>query len=298
MTSPREALKLETITKEEKLQINNDIEKRFTFFDLPPEIRLMIYRLLLRQSKPIKSPKSVRLSPSILRTCRRILNEARPVLLRENIWEFMIWEKSGQIRSSFMGTTCIQHDDRPCYEIHIHGPPGFKLRTLKRFHILVITRNDDTVSKIRRALTRLCGMLSGLRNLHYVSVSLRNHHTYDDVVTREYYTVLENFTLLRRVRRVEFNGVPPAYAKYLTDKMTGSEPLDSLTNMYGILHSYAGHIKNCDHLFQKANRAVEETNVDMFKDARKEILERATRHIDNLFDHLFDYDARQKHDSK
>jgi len=58
---------------------------------LPPEIRLQIYRELLIAPGAIDIDwEKPRLHPEILRTCKKVLNEARPVLYDENTWKLHI----------------------------------------------------------------------------------------------------------------------------------------------------------------------------------------------------------------
>ena len=64
----------------------------FRFFDLPGEIRNMIYRKLFR----LKSYEEVPRSAQFLRTCRRAHSEATRVLYEENLIRMFV--SSGQLR--------------------------------------------------------------------------------------------------------------------------------------------------------------------------------------------------------
>ncbi|KAK4444132.1 hypothetical protein QBC34DRAFT_430162 [Podospora aff. communis PSN243] len=60
---------------------------RLSFLDIPPEIRLMIYRDLLISDKAIDIDwECPRLHPQIMQTCKIIFREAHPVLYDENTW--------------------------------------------------------------------------------------------------------------------------------------------------------------------------------------------------------------------
>ncbi|KAF4634493.1 hypothetical protein G7Y89_g3623 [Cudoniella acicularis] len=84
-----------------------------SFYILPTEIRLQIYRLLLVSSRPLhpicsicKSvlhpvravhPRRLRVHPAILSCSQRINAEATPILYGENIFELMAWPRQNSI---------------------------------------------------------------------------------------------------------------------------------------------------------------------------------------------------------
>jgi hypothetical protein len=64
-----------------------DKTARFEFLDLPPELRLMVYRKLLLFMTPheqIPSGRAGRVYPQILQTCKLIQEEANGILYDEN----------------------------------------------------------------------------------------------------------------------------------------------------------------------------------------------------------------------
>ena len=72
----------------------DDREWRFRFMDLPPEMRLMVYRNLLLHENPwlpLQSTFNVhslsKTYPAILQTCRQIYDEAYSVLYDENMFQ-------------------------------------------------------------------------------------------------------------------------------------------------------------------------------------------------------------------
>ena len=83
----------------------------------------------------------------------------------------------------------------------------------------------------------MCKVLSEFPKLDYLHISLDGRGCFD---AQSVAHVLESFILLRNVRCVILDGVPPVYAQYLERKMTGSSPLDHLPKMYEALEFYAG----------------------------------------------------------
>ncbi|CAK4033158.1 Hypothetical predicted protein [Lecanosticta acicola] len=59
--------------------------KRINFFDLPAELRTVIYEHALGQKERIRVPKSA--SPSLLRTCTQIRNEASSIYYSTNSFQ-------------------------------------------------------------------------------------------------------------------------------------------------------------------------------------------------------------------
>ncbi|KAI1410566.1 hypothetical protein F5Y13DRAFT_167419 [Hypoxylon sp. FL1857] len=283
MASSQQDLTGVTTNEQEELQDKNHSGQRVTFFDLPAEVRLIIYRFLFVENKQNSMIFRSPLNDSILRTCRSILNEAQPILYEEYTWRIRIW--GGYSEGYVNGMEAEEFRER--LDVILDSPHKHP----KRFYIVVEIQIEDDVSTVRRALTKVSKTLSDFPPLHYVHISLRQYSD-GSGDAQEYCAALENFTLLQNVRHVEFDGVPPVYAKYLTDKMTGSAPLDHLPRMYDALVTYAGHFDDCEDLIQEACNAMEETNVDRFKDARNEAIARVNRYMTDAFDHLFDHDAR------
>lgn len=254
----------------------------------------MIYRLLLYRNEPLENRYHNHLSPRILRTCRQILNEALPILYGENVWKIKIqMNGAGDERARSLYT---DHFGREIYDYPLRS----RLEYMKRFYIVVEVQSknaqneedaEEEASIVQSALTKVSKVISTLPDLQYVRIRLCEHDTYGGDA-QESCQVLENLTMLRNVHKVVFDGVPPVYAKYLTDKMTGSAPLDHLPNMYDALILYAGSFDFCAPLLQKACDAMEQSDVDKLKEVRAEIVEMVSQHMTYAFDHLFDHDAR------
>jgi hypothetical protein len=251
------------------------------FLTLPLEIRTIIYRLLLHHDEPI--PRFFLgggLNPAILRTCRQILSESRPILYGENIFQMKIWSKYGDERASFV--KCGHFAERAELEF------GLRLKDMRQFEILVEVQCEDEVWGVKSAVRAVSKVLSEFPKLDYLHISLDGCGCFD---AQSVSHVLESFTLLRNVRRVVLDGVPPVYAQYLERKMTGSSPLDHLPKMYEALELYAGPFDCCEDSLQEACDAMEEDDVDRFKRVREEIITMVTERMSNARNHLFDHDA-------
>ena len=261
--------------------------RQLTFLDLPAEIRILIYQLLLCQDEPMSGSWNTKLSPTILCTCRQILNEARPILYGENVWKIKIWQNGcGAERASFMETHHLGE--------YIDYRLQHRLPDMRRFNIVVEIQSkgdEDEVFSVRHALTKVSNVLSKLPHLDYLHIELCAHEQYGGDA-QKFCQVLQIFTLLQHVRKVVFDGVPPVYAEYLRRKMTGSAPLDHLPNMYDALSFYAGPFEFCGNLLQEACHAMEESDVDRFKRVRAKIINLVSQHMANDIDHLYDHDAQ------
>jgi hypothetical protein len=158
---------------------------------------------------------------------------------------------------------------------------------MKQFEILVEIQSEYEVWNVKEAARAVCSVLSGVGNLDYLHLKL-DGRGFD---AKRFPRVLESFALLRNVRKVVLDGVPPVYGQYLRGKMTGCSPLDHLPKMYEALEFYAGPFDCCEDLLQEACAAMEDDDVHRFKHAREEIITVVTEHMTNAIDHLFDHDA-------
>ena len=105
----------------------------------------------------------------------------------------------------------------------------------------------------------MCCVLSETYKLDYLRITLDGRGYFN---AQSFDRVLESFTLLRNVREVVLDEVPPVYAKYLESKMTGDDVLVHLPKMYEALQGYAGPFDCCEEILQEACDAMEEDNVD------------------------------------
>jgi len=256
-------------------------QTRGSFLNLPPEIRLKIYRFLLCGDDLITPSWSFELHPSILGTCRQVLFEARPILYEENTWHLRIFVDSfGEGRADFRGTDHFGEDRDYRFRRRISN--------LRRFDIAVEIQDEGDLWTVRLAVRMVCEVLCDLPRLNYLHIRLDGRGTID---ARPFYNVLENFGLLRRVRKVEFTGVPPAYAEYLERRITGSAPLDHLPKMYEALKDYADPFDFCVGLLRQAGDTVEYGDVKQFKNLRAHIVDEIANYMANGTSLLYEHDG-------
>jgi len=155
---------------------------------------------------------------------------------------------------------------------------------MKKFEILVEIQAEYEVWNVKAAARVVCSVLSRIGNLDSLHLKL-DGLGFD---AQRFPRILESFALLRNVRRVILDGVPPVYGKYLRGKMTGCS---NLPKMYEALEFYAGPFDCCEDVLQEACAAMEDDDVHRFKHAREEIITMVTEHMTNARDHLFDHDA-------
>jgi hypothetical protein len=245
----------------------------------------MVYRLLLRRDEPIPDCRGeFGLCPSILRTCHQVLSEARIILYSENTFSMTIFDKgggkSGGKRAYFLKCDNFAGDARHEF--------GSRLEEMRRFNISVELQDESDFWNVKASVRDVCNVLSDVCVLDYLHITLDGRDVFE---AQSLSRVLESFTLLRNVRSVELEGIPPVYSQYLTSKMTGCSPLCHLPKMYDALEFYAGPFNCCEKGLQEACNAMEDDDVDRFKDAREELITLVTKRMADARDHLFDHDG-------
>lgn len=268
----------------------HSLENPCLFLDkLPPELRIIIYRLVLVTDEPISDSPSVRRKepmcrrhhPNLLRTCRLIYSEAQPVLYSENTFQLRINEAlPGDVK--FIGRLdFVKHAKR--YRRGFHCLRRFKI-TVRVFNLKERTEFRDTKSTVRSAATAL----AEIPYLDYLHITLDKSRTLESID----YRIFEDFTMLRKVRTVEFEGVSPVYASYLQTKMTGRTPVDHLPKMYDALVHYTGSFEWTQKALKEAADAMEVNDVELFKRVREGIVSSVDEYIENARSHLYDHDAQ------
>lgn len=255
---------------------------RFPFLALPLEIRTMIYRLLFLHCEPISSA-GAHLSATFLRTCKQILDEAQPILCGENTFLMEIWAEPRPpgVPWRFWGRFL---DCRTLIQWPGRAKDG-RLRRMKRWEVKVLLEREANVPPVKAGVRKICQILSDLPDLESLHIRV-------DGLGHQFPRILQSCTLLRRVQKVEFEGVPRVYAGYLEGKMTGKEPVDHLPKMYDALQTYAGPFEECEPSLKEACDAMENDDVEVFKNAREDIVKMVTERMREAEAHLYYHDGK------
>ena len=193
-------------------------DEPFRFCDLPPEIRNMIYRLLLVKEKDIRrtelcgyrfqyaetwsvfskppNKREPRLQPAILLANRHINEEALAILYRENY--FGVYVGPGRIlHSNFLAFTDLQY-----LQAHPHFPLVRKLHA--RVDVSAFENLDETdhIGGLRAGVRRLVLTLLDRKPLAVLKISLLFGRLFD-LGEKVYERMFEPLTLLQDLNRLE-----------------------------------------------------------------------------------------------
>ena len=288
---------------------------QFPFLKLPPEIRNMIYRILLCHNGPIGSVNLVKdhigLHPKVLRMCHQVLSEARIILYRQNVFRILIHDEM-ETRADFLAL-----NDRFIAQSVLEAKTrlGTRFQEMRRFEISVLAGMGSNIRRIKAAVRSVTEVLRGLDQLDYLHLKFPVSESYPQSPNLNlsaqsrltdylhlysppypfaslHFRSLEGFAALRNVGTVVLDGIDPEYGQYLTKTMTGCSPLDYLPKMYDALKLYAGPFDYCALLLREACDAMEMDDVDRFKHVREDIIAMVTHPMIEAEDHLFDHDAR------
>ncbi len=265
-----------------------------SFLDFPFEIRLIIYRLLLRKDDLIGGD-GTKLHPSIIRTCRQVLSEAHCVLYGENTHLIKINNSSGPDYTSITANDYLADWNN---DLAID-----RIQHLRRFKITIQYSDEYELDLIRQAIRKVCSGLSTIPRLDYVCIAYEYWPCFvlglpSKVEEKLGYMVQTYFGQLRDVGVVVVQDVLPRCADVVTRRMMGSEPEDPLLKMYEELEKYAAPIQFCDGDLRRACWAMEEGDGDSFQYWRDLIVRRITGHVENMTRELYRHDPGGKADDK
>jgi hypothetical protein len=243
----------------------------------------MIYRLLFLQTEPISS-SGAHLSAALLRTCTQIRDEAQPILCGENTFLMEIWAEPRPpgVPWRFWGRFL---DCRTLIQWPSRAKDG-RLRRMKRWEVKVVLEREQNVPPVKAGVRKICQILSDLPELESLFIRVEG-------LGHQFPRILQSFTLLRNVGKVEFEGVPCVYSQYLGCKMMGREPVDHLPKMYDVLQNYAGPFAECEGSLKEACDAMENDDVDFFKRARADIVKTVVERMRKAEECLFDHDGKE-----
>lgn len=273
-----------------------------SFLGLPPEVRNMIYRILLVNDKTLgsHSPAMSRaewtsefgLHPAILRVCSQLHREASSILNSENTIGIYICgfvnedeEESGEEverrdSEDECGANIIVMNNRVLYSALISK--------FQRFEI-VIERAD--YSAVRTEVRYFCN--------HYLRTmpALRHLGLYlEKDKGRWYRKTLGPFGMLRNMHSVVIHGAPLEFAERLKGLMLGNTPQDNVEEMYRSLKAFARNYNGHRGYLRTAARAREKWDIKKLKEIRSMILPECQRRMDRDLSHIFDHDPKSEED--
>lgn len=276
-----------------------------SFLSLPLEVRIMIYRLLLVANKPLaceygtgidlEEPPwaksgAYHLQPAILRTCSQLHREASPILYRENTVVIQVYgfdftpdyetdlesEDALQARALFMN---FDLDNVKSY---------LSIEQFQRVEIAIDSFDLD-LEAVEHFITTLCSsLLCNMPALQHISL-----HLIRDPYTKKNHVTLAPFGVLRNMRSVLIHGpVPLPFAERLKGLMLGNAPQENVKEMYRLLEKYVNGPKGDRSELQRASYALQEWDVQKFKEIRSQIILDGQRRMEDALLHIFDYDLK------
>lgn len=266
-----------------------------SFLHLPPEVRNQILgHLLLRRPYIECSYRTHDLHPQILRSNQQLYHEGLDVLYGRNYFYMRIWSKYDEPRVPFALGDFLEH--------HGHYETQWQqLHRIQHYDIYVELQSDDEYFVIKSAVRRVAAQLSEMSSLKHLRIVLGEHVSYQHSPPEwlyDYSRVLQPFTLLRNVARVEVTGaIQPRYSEYLRDIMEGGSPRDHLPKMYQALEELAGPFEEFEDDLSEACEAMEEDDTKRFKELRskltQQVVNRTLEKLNHLLDHDADHEERQ-----
>lgn len=293
---------------------------------LPAEVRNMIYRLLLVADKPLGNEagnefgfsrpqwakfREYHLQPAILRTCRQVHQEARPILFGENTIGIQIYATTAQDEFDSDSSDSFSSGDSSSDEDEMEPKTLFMNFELKRGpsysqdHIPSIKKFQrieiviDTVylelEDVGYDVRFLCSTLCKMPMLHYMSLHLlKECRRNSNKSNKNNHTILGPFGTLRNMRSVAIHGVPQPFAQRLKGLMLGNTPQADGKEMYRLLEKYVKGPKGSLSDLQKASVAVKELDFQKFKEIRSKILSDGQRAIEAAVQHISDCDPKSE----
>ncbi|KAH9897501.1 hypothetical protein F4778DRAFT_793598 [Xylariomycetidae sp. FL2044] len=263
----------------------------FPFLRLPPEIRLEVYRILLKGILIYKRRDLIdgwvldgwgefnermiwsMVYPEILQTCSQIFREARPVLYGENVWTF-------EFDGPDVWIECCNHRE----EIPNTFPSESRIKAMRNLRLVVKPHYwDDELMQIETidSIIDWSIKLSTIPKLDHVHIQLDTQPPPQSELMPVHYQLLRGFSLLR-AGKVDIEYVPSEYAKDLISVMEGTDPVDPLPMMYQALRQNTQRHGFLADLVRQAAHTVGCGNINEFNTLRKTIIQRVDKHIADL----------------
>jgi len=165
---------------------------------------------------------------------------------------------------------------------------------VRNLDILIDVQGQHDVRSVKEAIRVVCGVFaeSGtVMDFLSIHTDSRNRFGEDVFLASSSTGLLQPFTRLSNVRKIELCGVFPRYAKIYKDDMTDAPDVDNLPKLYNGLKVIIGRFKCCRTQLQEARRAMEEQDAEGFKEARRKTIEGVGEYMNEAWDRLFTIEA-------
>ncbi|KAH8892661.1 hypothetical protein GQ53DRAFT_806054 [Thozetella sp. PMI_491] len=292
---------------------------RFRFLDLPIDIRLIIYRFLLKQANVIRADfVGFLLHPQITRTCRGIYREALPILYSENTWSLEVTFSRSEPRAWWdsyeLGRDeTLKHTIRGITQFIPEYSIGTPFKLLRDIEVVIDlnmqpgawfmhhdykTNRRKVFSAIHSASSELSVLLSDLLNLTNLRVEILGECLWRTEGTEvrfanRYSPALKPWAWLRHVKHVDFAGVvAPEWAEQLSKTMTQAGTIDHLPKAYNAMGRFMRKydIEIDKYLMSKAHKAAQRGNLERFMELRSLMIEPMTDEMLRGRKLLYEYD--------
>ena len=260
---------------------------------LPGELRILILRQLLLCTPYISYSGPYDLHVQVLRANKQLYSEGLEILYGENYFRMKIFEDRTPEGAVYF-VKCNQFGHQFAEQIK-NNLPRFKL--IQHYDIYVEIRNVGDEYSIKPAVRNVANLLSEIPRIKHLRITLGGdeENCNLEASSEEVYLcspVLELFTLLRGVHRVDFiGGIKPNYAENFKKTMEGNSPLDHLPKMYDALEDLAGPFEECQHDLMWACEVMENNDAKQFKFIRGNLSQYVVQRIQDALNHLTDHGA-------
>lgn len=255
---------------------------------LPRELLVSILRELLLCTPYISHSGPHDLHVQVLRANKQLYSEGLRILYEENYFRMKICEKP--IAGSAYFVKCDHFGEEVKYNL-----PQFEL--IQHYDIYVeVLVFKDTLS-IKPAVREVAAVLSDVPRIKHLRITIAAYEGDRDleILDEEIHwssQVLQLFTLLRGVHRVDFFGaIQPEYAEKFKRIMEGNSPLDHLPKMYDALEKLAGPFEEYHYDLHRALERVDNYKVTQFKILRDKLTQYVVERTQYALNHLTDHDA-------
>lgn len=232
----------------------------------------------------------------ILRTNKQMYHEGLEILYGDNYFRIVIGNSRTGKKAKFMNIHRFFEEIRWKF-------PRFKL--IQHYQIYVEIQGEEDRSTVKSIVRKVAEVLAETPRIKHLCIILGPYEPYRYFlgVDEEHYAcsnVLQPFTLLREVNRVNFyGGVRPPYAEYLKNTMEGNSlVLDQLSKMYDALERLASPFEEFHQDLLLIRVALEEGyDVPEFNRIHSDLSREVIERIQQLaFNHLTDHDVLEPDD--